>query len=85
MTPLLKKPVADDKFSGLFQASDFLANSGKDYGKPFTCTHSHGLGEKFQSAYESHQSTESTLPFVQNDISTELANDNGVLLSMIDL
>ena len=90
VTPILKKPNLDEQ-----QLSNYRPVSNRPYlGKLLErlvaerlCSHieQHDLGERFQSAYKAHHSTETALMRVQNDIASALDSNRAMMLVMVDL
>ena len=90
VTPVLKKPSLDEHvFSNYRPVSNllFLSKVLERVVADRLRSHmeQHDLGEKFQSAYQCHHSTETALARVQHDIAGALDKNRGVMLAMIDL
>lgn len=90
VTPILKKPGLDEQLlsnyrpvSNLQFLSKLLERVVVD--RLLSHIEQLNLHEKFQSAYQSHHSTETALLRVQDDISGALDRNRGVMLAMIDL
>ena len=89
VTPLLKKPNVDHKLLSNYRpVSNLIPYLGKllekiAVNRLLEHIQKLNLGEKFQSAYNSHHFTESALLHVQH--SKALDSNNGVMLAMIDL
>ena len=90
VTPLLKKPSLEKNVMENFRPVSNLSFISKltervvlkrltDH---ILCNN---LNEQFQSAYKPHDSTETALMRVQNDILMSLDNNRGVVLMMLDL
>ena len=88
--PLLKKSTADREILSNYSPISNLPFTSKCYEKVVALQlnqhlHDNRLHEVFQSAYKPCHSTESALIRVQNDILTEIDNDNCVMLYLLDL
>ncbi len=90
VTPVLKKPGLDEQLLSNYRPVSNLAFLCKVLERIVADRlRAHidfnNLGEKFQSAYQPNHSTETALVRVQNDISSALDRNRGVMLAMIDL
>ncbi len=90
VTPILKKPNLDEQLLGNYRPVSNLPYLSKLLERLVAerlCSHmeQHGLGERLQSAYKSHHSTETALMRVQNDIASALDSNRAMMLALIDL
>ena len=88
--PLLKKSTADREILSNYRPISNLPFISKCFKKVVTLQlnqhlHYNRLHEVFQSAYKPCHSTESALIRAQNDILTEIDNNNCVMLLFLDL
>lgn len=88
--PIIKKPGLDEQVlsnyrpvSNLPFLSKVLERAVSDRLRAHM--DKYDLGEKLQSAYQRHHSTETALARVQHDIAGALDKNRGVMLAMIDL
>ena len=90
ITPLLKKSTADREILSNYRPMSNLPFISKCCEKVVALRlnqhlHDNRLHEVFQSVYKPCHSTESALIRVQNDILTDIDNDNCVMLLFLDL
>ena len=89
VTSILKKPNLDEQQLCNYRPVSNLPHLGKLLERlvvEWFCSHieQHDLGERFQSAYKAHHSTETTLMRVRNDIVSALDNNRVMMLAIID-
>ena len=90
ITPLIKKPTLNPDLLKNYRPVSNLPTLGMILEYPAVSRFKqyfqiNGLGETFQSAYESRHSTETALLKVKNDMSSELDKGKVTMLVLLDL
>ena len=90
--PVLKKPTLDSNVLKSYRLISNIKFIGKVIEKAASCqvtshvnNNNNNIGDKFQSAYKTHHSTETALLKVKNDILQSLDKNKVVLLVLLDM
>ena len=90
ITPVIKKPTMDQNSLKSYRPVANITFLSKIVEKAATCqvtnhVETNHLGEKYQSAYRRHHSTETALLKVKNDILQSLDNGKAIFMVLLDM